>query len=702
MTHTEYRGTLQRPDLPAVDLGSPGAPSWFAPEHLQILPNQIWSKIIPDRVAEAFHGVSRQNPKANRGRIEREGIDCFRKGQGDELVSCTSPIRLRSLTMIQGDCRFIHLNSTMLSIPSTSLPYPSIMYRNTNAARVDGYRWNLGNKKFLSPPVPSVSWTFLCEQGVAPIAFQNFEHHFETQLAACGVVNQAAHVTKLGATHTLDFGSDKYGRDNRLKYITLQLENIARESPDIVVLMLRQKNQEHYSMFKYLADKMFVIHSICVTEANFKPKPKPLYRDGPLLDWTHPNAPRHWTQYAANVVMKANLKNSGWNHSASGIEPTLKDTLILGADLTHPGTSAVEGCPSIAAVVGSVHSSGGKFPGMLRLQPKVEVGFSSSCVRFSQANSVQLVVHLQSMVQAILERWCKLHRKWPARIIYYRDGVSKGEYPDIIKHELSGIKKAISALAQQKRMEEPDIKLAVIIVTKRHHTRFYPAKPADQTSTEWPVNENLKPGTLVDSAVTNPYFVDFYLQTHIGIIGTARPARYDIIHNSTGYSTGRLRDLVSLRRSHCAWCQLTYLIQTHNLNHTYVRATLGVSYAAPAYYADRLCERGRCYLREWYNPSSDKRDEFRRKKLEFQKAQPRSNMNGTKPVKSNAKTQHDLDVEEANREEVNKKMKDYAGQQILPRWYVSKANTTPPSWWPTHLDPYRGNESEFHDTMYWM
>jgi eukaryotic translation initiation factor 2C len=44
---------------------------------------------------------------------------------------------------------------------------------------------------------------------------------------------------------------------------------------------------------------------------------------------------------------------------------------------------------------------------------------------------------------------------------------------------------------------------------------------------------------------------------------------------------------------------------THKLCFTYVRATLGVSYAPSAYYADRLCERGRQYLRDWFTPNYD-------------------------------------------------------------------------------------------------
>ncbi len=38
-----------------------------------------------------------------------------------------------------------------------------------------------------------------------------------------------------------------------------------------------------------------------------------------------------------------------------------------------------------------------------------------------------------------------------------------------------------------------------------------------------------------------------------------------------------------------------------NLSYTYARSTVGVSYAPPAYYADRLCTRGRDYLKELFD-----------------------------------------------------------------------------------------------------
>jgi eukaryotic translation initiation factor 2C len=70
--------------------------------------------------------------------------------------------------------------------------------------------------------------------------------------------------------------------------------------------------------------------------------------------------------------MKANLKFRGINHCAESSNDVskkwLKDTLVLGADVTHPSGGALPGCPSIAAVVGSTEETGGRFLGSVQLQ----------------------------------------------------------------------------------------------------------------------------------------------------------------------------------------------------------------------------------------------------------------------------------------------------------------------------------------------
>jgi len=54
-------------------------------------------------------------------------------------------------------------------------------------------------------------------------------------------------------------------------------------------------------------------------------------------------------------------------------------------------------------------------------------------------------------------------------------------------------------------------------------------------------------------------------------------------------------------------CPLTKIFQTHTLCYGFHRATKAVSICAPAYCADLLAERGRCYLYKEFNdaPSTD-------------------------------------------------------------------------------------------------
>jgi hypothetical protein len=90
-------------------------------------------------------------------------------------------------------------------------------------------------------------------------------------------------------------------------------------------------------------------------------------------------------QYLGNVMMKANLKCEGINHAAGGawsetdnstykvaMTDQIRDTMMLGADVTHPSLNSIEGCPSIAAIVGSVDDYGGKFLGSMLLQNPVK------------------------------------------------------------------------------------------------------------------------------------------------------------------------------------------------------------------------------------------------------------------------------------------------------------------------------------------
>lgn len=69
-----------------------------------------------------------------------------------------------------------------------------------------------------------------------------------------------------------------------------------------------------------------------------------------------------------------------------------------------------------------------------------------------------------------------------------------------------------------------------------------------------PGNGNCKPGTLVDTGITSPYYRDFFLQTHNGIKGTTIPAHYFVIKDEIGLPDDKLQTFVSDDTLHLTKC----------------------------------------------------------------------------------------------------------------------------------------------------
>jgi len=216
---------------------------------------------------------------------------------------------------------------------------------------------------------------------------------------------------------------------------------------------------------------------------------------------------------------------------------------------------APQGTPSIAGVVASWDPQFSQYPASLRLQKSKQ----------------EMIDDMKDMILERLRVWYSRNgNQFPEKIIVYRDGVSEGQFHQVLEKELPEIRKACEGVP----LKGYNPKITIIIVGKRHHTRFYPTNDdaADGRT------GNPAPGTCVDRGVTAVYDFDFYLQAHAGIKGTARPAHYYVIHDENKFSADGLQTL------------------THNLCYLFGRATKSVSICPPAYYADLVCERGRCYI----------------------------------------------------------------------------------------------------------
>lgn len=152
------------------------------------------------------------------------------------------------------------------------------------------------------------------------------------------------------------------------------------------------------------------------------------------------------------------------------------------------------------------------------------------------------------MVEERLEAWCnqdkKGRRPLPASIIFYRDGVGDSQFRVLREQEIYRIKQAYNAYRTRHNnpADPKSPKVTAIVVAKRHNVRFFPKDPRDPL--EATNNGNCHPGLLVDSGVTSPYYMDFYLQAHNGLKGTAKPAHYIVLQDENNFSVDQIHDLV--------------------------------------------------------------------------------------------------------------------------------------------------------------
>ncbi|GJN07485.1 hypothetical protein PR202_ga25321 [Eleusine coracana subsp. coracana] len=258
----------------------------------------------------------------------------------------------------------------------------------------------------------------------------------------------------------------------------------------------------------------------------------------------------------ANIALKINAKVGGRNtvlHDPRISLPVVsnKTTIIFGADVTHPA-ALDDNAPSIASVVATLDwPEVTKYNGLYR----------------TQGHRVEIINDMEDMVKELLLAFQQKQGKKPQQLIFYRDGVSEGQFKLVLEQEIPAVEKAWKALYNEK----PQI--TFIVVQKRHHTRLFTRDPRFQDG-----SGNVLPGTVVDRNICHPTEFDFFLCSHAGIQGTSRPAHYHVLRDDNKFTADGLQTL------------------TYNLCYTYSSCTRSVSIVSAAYYAHKLAFRARFYL----------------------------------------------------------------------------------------------------------
>jgi len=239
------------------------------------------------------------------------------------------------------------------------------------------------------------------------------------------------------------------------------------------------------------------------------------------------------------------------------------NAMVFCADVSHPGLGSQQ--PSISALVGSVDLWYARYVSVTRVQdPRLE-----------------MIEDLENMFDELLERFKQKNQVYPKRIIFYRDGVSEGEFAQVNNVEIPRMAAVVT------RKYGPDQKrwpgLCFIVVGKKHHQRFF---PRDDEGRDRSGNENMYPGYVVDVDIVHPVYSDFYLQSQAGLKGTSRPSHYTVI-KSHGFGIDQLQEF------------------TFYLCHCYLRATRSVKIPAPVYYADLVCGRAKFHFDDNASISGD-------------------------------------------------------------------------------------------------
>lgn len=86
--------------------------------------------------------------------------------------------------------------------------------------------------------------------------------------------------------------------------------------------------------------------------------------------------------------------------------------------------------------------------------------------------------------------------------------MSEGQFGQVMSRELEAIKRACASLQQDYK---PPI--TFLVVQKRHHVRLFPTDKRNSDDR----NGNVQAGTVVDTLITHPTHIDFYLVSHASI-----------------------------------------------------------------------------------------------------------------------------------------------------------------------------------------
>ncbi|XP_005107586.1 protein argonaute-2 isoform X1 [Aplysia californica] len=512
----KYKMKLQHPHLPCLQVGQEQKHTYLPLEVCNIVGGQRCIKKLTDmQTSTMIKATARSAPDR-----EKEINNLIRKANfnADPYLQTFG----------------ISINTQMMDVQGRVLTAPKLQYGGRTKAQAIPNQgvWDMRGKQFYQGIEIRV-WAIACfapQRTVREDALRNFTQQLQR-------ISNDAGMPIMGQPCFCKYASGPDQVEPMFRYLKNTYQGL-----QLIVVVLPGKTPV-YAEVKRVGDICFGLATQCAQAKN--------------VNKTTP-------QLLSNLCLKINVKLGGVNSILlPSIRPHVfrEPIIFLGADVTHPPAGDTLK-PSIAAVVGSMDAHPSRYSATVRVQEHRQ----------------EIIRDLATMVKDLLIQFYRSTSFKPTRIIFYRDGVSEGQFQTVLGHELRAVREACMKLEVE---YQPGI--TFIVVQKRHHTRLFCADRRDQTGR----SGNIPAGTTVDQGITHPTEFDFYLCSHAGIQGTSRPSHYHVLWDDNRFNADELQ------------------ILTYQLCHTYVRCTRSVSIPAPAYYAHLVAFRARYHLVEKEHDSDD-------------------------------------------------------------------------------------------------
>ncbi|KAH9660364.1 protein argonaute 5 [Citrus sinensis] len=424
-----YNIGLQFTSLPALLAGSEARPIYLPMELSRIAAGQRYTKRLNERQVTALLRATCQRPRDREANIR--------------MMARTNAYNEDTLVNKEFG---IQVADGLTSVDARILPAPMLKYHETGreASVNPGFgQWNMINKKMFNGGRVEV-WTCVnfSTRLNRDVPFQ-FCQGLVDMCNSKGMVFNPRPVIPISSSNPNQIEKALVDVHNRTAQQGKQLQMLIIILPDV---------SGSYGRIKRVCETELGIVSQCC-------QPR--------------QASRLNMQYFENVALKINVKVGGRNtvlvDAVQKRIPLVTDrpTIIFGADVTHPQPGE-DSSPSIAAVVASMDwPEVTKYRGLVSAQAHHEEIIQD--LYKSTQDPQRGLVH-GGMIRELLIAFRRSTNFKPHRIIFYRDGVSEGQFSQVLLHEMNAIRQACASLEEG---YAPPV--TFVVVQKRHHTRLFPA-----------------------------------------------------------------------------------------------------------------------------------------------------------------------------------------------------------------------------------